>query len=305
VPVAVTGAIAVENIMEFTGKIAGWTDIVSNHGGPPRYTADNLRVQHGGYGVRITSWMAYLGVRSVLVGAAGHDFTEHGAWLEQRGVDTSSVRISCAQRTAAFYLITDASRGKVVSYYPGAMTEASEIDLVAIAERAGGFDLVVIGPNDPKAMIRHTRECREAGIPFAADPSDQLAYMTGQEIKDLVRGAAYLFGNEEDKTVLEETTGWSHEEVLREVGVRITTLGSRGARLDRDDTDPVVIPAGQSIEPAGYTAAGCAFRAGFLVGLSWRLAIEHAVQLGNLVAAHALGSAHALGGATASSAAIA
>lgn len=298
-PVAVTGAIAVENIMEFTGKIAGWADLIGNHGAPLRFTADSLRVQHGGYGVRITSWMAYLGVRAVLVGAAGHDFTEHSAWLEQRGVDTSSVRISFAQRTAAYYLIADAARGQVVSCYPGAMAEASEIDLVAIAERVGGFDLVVIGPNDPKAMLRHTRECREAGIPFAADPSKQLARMTGQEIKDLVRGAAYLFENEEDKSVLEETTGWSHEEVLREVGVRITTLGSRGVRLDRDGTDPVIIPAVQGIDPVGYTTAGCAFRAGFLVGLSRRLTLEHAAQLGNQVAAHSLGDA------VASSAAIA
>lgn len=298
-PVAVTGAIAVENIMEFTGKIADWAGIIGDQGAPPRFTAENLRVQHGGYGVRITSWMAYLGVRAVLVGAAGHDFTEHSAWLEQRGVDTSSVRISYAQRTAAYYLIVDAAHGQVASYYPGAMTEASEIELVAIAERVGGFDLVVIGSNDPKAMLRHTRECRETGMPFAADPSKQLARMTRQEIKDLVRGAAYLFENEEDKSVLEETTGWSHEEILREVGVRVTTLGSRGARLDREGTDPVVIPAVQGIEPAGYAAAGCAFRAGFLAGLSWRLTLEHAARLGNLVAAHALGSA------VASSAAIA
>ncbi len=45
-------------------------------------------------------------------------------------------------------------------------------------------------------MARHTDECRELGVPFAADPSQQLARLSGDEAARLIDGAAYLFTNE-------------------------------------------------------------------------------------------------------------
>ncbi len=50
------------------------------------------------------------------------------------------------------------------------MSEARDIELAPIAERTGAFDFVVIAPNDPEAMIRHTNECRERGYPFHRRP---------------------------------------------------------------------------------------------------------------------------------------
>ena len=64
---------------------------------------------------------------------------------------------------------------QIATFYAGAMTEAREIELGPIAARAGGLDLVVISANDPEAMLRHTDECRTRGLPFAADPCQQLA----------------------------------------------------------------------------------------------------------------------------------
>ena len=59
------------------------------------------------------------------------------------------------------------------------MSEAREIELAPIADRVGGLDLVLISANDPEAMLRHTEECRPRGYPFAADPSQQIAWMDG------------------------------------------------------------------------------------------------------------------------------
>ena len=41
---------------------------------------------------------------------------------------------------------------------------------------------MIIGANDPDAMFLHTEECRRARLPFAADPSQQLARLAGEEI---------------------------------------------------------------------------------------------------------------------------
>ena len=54
------------------------------------------------------------------------------------------------------------------------MAEAAEIELAPVSAHVGTPDLVVVGPNDPTAMVRHTDECRERGYPFAAEILDSL-----------------------------------------------------------------------------------------------------------------------------------
>ncbi|MFO7252825.1 MAG: PfkB family carbohydrate kinase, partial [Actinomycetes bacterium] len=163
-----------------------------------------------------------------------------------------------------------------------------EIELGPIAERVGGLDLVVIGPSDPEAMLRHTDECRQRGIPFAADCSQQLARMEGPEIRRLIEGAAYLFSNDYEKALIEQKTGWSDEEVLDRVGVRVTTLGPKGARIDIKGEPSVHVPPAPERRKVDPTGVGDAFRAGFLAGLSWGLPLERCAQIGNLTATHVL-----------------
>ena len=72
---------------------------------------------------------------------------------------------------------------------------------------------VLIGANDPEAMTRHTEECRFRGYPFAADPSQQLARMEGDDIRPLVEGATYLFTNEYESALIHQKTGWSQADI--------------------------------------------------------------------------------------------
>ena len=84
---------------------------------------------------------------------------------------------------------TDADHNQIGSFYTGAMSEARQIELKTVADRVGGLDLVLIGADDPEAMLRHTEECRTRGIPFAADFSQQIARMDGDDIRILLEGA--------------------------------------------------------------------------------------------------------------------
>ena len=59
---------------------------------------------------------------------------------------------------------------QIATFYAGAMSEAREIELGPIADRVGGLDLVVVGANDPEAMLRHTDECRTRGHPVRRRP---------------------------------------------------------------------------------------------------------------------------------------
>ena len=72
------------------------------------------------------------------------------------------------------------------------------------------------------------------------------------------------------------------------MGVRVTTLGAAGARVDRRGEPPIIVPPVPDVAPQEPTGAGDAFRSGFLAAIAWGLSLERAVQLGNMLAVHAL-----------------
>jgi adenosine kinase len=137
-------------------------------------------------------------------------------------------------------------------------------------------------------MIRHTDECRQRGMPFAADPSQQLARMHRDEIRQLVDGATYLFTNEYEAALTERKTGWSSGEILERVAVRVTTLGARGVLVERKGEAPVRVTCPVEDRKADPTGVGDAFRAGFLAGVAWELPLERCAQIGSLIATYVI-----------------
>lgn len=252
------------------------------------FLVDELVIRRGGTAANIAFGLAQLGVRPVLVGAVGHDFADYRSWLERHGVDCDSVHVSETAHTARFLCTTDADHNQLASFYPGAMSEAREIELAPIAARVGGLDLVVISPNDPEAMLRHTEECRESGIPFAADPSQQLARMEGAEIRRLVAGARYLLCNDYEAGLIEAKTGWSHDDILGQVAVWVVTKGAQGCTVFVSGQPALEIPTVPESHRIDPTGVGDAFRAGFLAAVTWGLPLERAAQVGNLIATHVI-----------------
>ena len=155
---AITGSIATDHLMHFPGRfaeqlLAEQLDRVSLS-----FLVDDLVIRRGGVGANIAFGMGVLGQRPVLVGAVGADFADYRAWLERHGVDCDSVYVSEIAHTARFVCTTDDDMCQIASFYAGAMSEARNIELAPVAERVGGLDLVLIGANDPEAMLRHTDE---------------------------------------------------------------------------------------------------------------------------------------------------
>jgi adenosine kinase len=284
VRIAVTGSIATDHLMTFPGRFADQLVADQLHTVSLSFLVDALDVRRGGVAANICFGMGQLGTGPILVGAAGSDFDEYRAWLDRHGVDTASVRISETLHTARFVCTTDADHNQIGSFYTGAMSEARLIELKAVADRVGGLDLVLIGADDPEAMLRHTEECRSRQIPFAADFSQQIARMGGDEIRTLLEGATYLFSNEYEKGLIESKTGWTDAEILSKVGHRVTTLGARGVRIESVGQDPVEVGVPEEKAKVEPTGVGDAFRAGFLSGLSWGVSLERSAQLGCMLA---------------------
>lgn len=286
--IAVTGSIATDHLMTFPGRFTEQLLADKLHKVSVSFLVDGLVIRRGGVAANIAFGLGCLGVRPLLVGSVGRDFAEYRTWLDQHGVDTSGVRESAELHTARFVCTTDTDLNQIASFYPGAMNEDAYLDLSGLA---GMIDLVVIGAGNPIAMLNLTKQCRAQQIPFANDTSQQLATLDGDQIKELVTGAAYLFSNDYEASLIEHKTGWSDAELTAQVGVRVTTLGADGARVDQAGEETVLAGPVKDVSPADPTGAGDAFRAGFLAGVAWGLSLERAAQLGNLVAVHALETA--------------
>jgi len=286
VSLLVTGSIATDHLMTFAGKFSDSLVVDQLDKISLSFLVEDLEVRRGGCAANIAFGLGCLGLRPVLVGAVGEDFVDYRSWLERHHVDCDSVRVSESKHTARFVCTNDSTMAQIASFYPGAMSEARDIELAPVEKRIGGIDYVLVGPNDPEAMLRHTEECRDRGYPFIADPSQQLAFGDGDMIRQLIDGAAILFANEYEAALIEKKTGWSADEVLSRVGTSVVTLGAAGVRVERKGEEPIVVPAVPEIEKVEPTGVGDAFRAGFMAALEWRLGLERAAQLGCLLAVY-------------------
>lgn len=282
--IAVTGSIATDHLMVFPGSFANQFLAESLDKVSLSFLVDRLDIRRGGVAANIAFGLGRLGGRPLLVGAVGADFAAYRDWLEAHGVETKWVHVSSTKHTARFLCTTDDYQNQIASFYPGAMSEARTIELLPIADGSGGLDLVLISPNDPEAMLRHTDECRERGYPFAADPSQQLATLGRAEVRALVDGASYLFTNEYEHDLLLSTARWTREQVLARVGSWVTTLGADGVRIESAGAPAItvgVVPDRGKVDPTGV---GDGFRAGFLSGLDAGLSMVRAAQAGCMVA---------------------
>ena len=289
--IIVTGSIAYDYLMSFPGSFT--EHLLPDHlqRVSLSFLVDSMDKRRGGCAPNIAYTLALLGERPVLMGTAGQDFDDYRRWLDGAGIDTSLVRQIGDKFTASFFCSTDKSGNQIASFYTGAMAHAGELSF----RDAGGCDLAIISPNDPGAMVRHARECRELGIPYIYDPSQQLARMDGAAITDGVIGARIIVCNDYEYQILREKTGLDAAAMLKTAEAVIVTKGEKGSSIllrDRTVETPAIAPA-EAVDPTGV---GDAFRGGLMKGLAAGASWETCGRLGSVAATYALehmgGSSH-------------
>ncbi|MFB9414292.1 carbohydrate kinase family protein [Dactylosporangium matsuzakiense] len=285
--IAVSGSIATDHLMTFPGEFAGQLlaerlDVVSLS-----FLVDELVVRRGGVAANIAYGLGLLGLRPVLLGGVGADFGDYRAWLERHGVDCSHVHVSRSRHTARFVCTTDRNQCQIASFYPGAMAESGAVRLSDIGEP---FDLVLIGADEPATMLARADECRKLGIPFAVDPSQQLARFDGADIMAFIDGARYLLTNEYEGALLEAKTGCTAAQLQARVEVRVTTLADRGVHVATRH-ERFTVPAAATARVVDPTGVGDGFRAGFFAGVLHGRSLRESARLGCLVAARVIESA--------------
>ena len=135
--VVVTGSIATDHLMTFPGRftdqfVEGKMENVSLS-----FLVDDLVQHRGGAGANMAYGLGLLGLRAG-AGRRGRQRLRRLRRLASRhGVDTGSVHWSELKHTARFTCTTDAANNQIASFYSGAMSEASLIELAPVEPRVG------------------------------------------------------------------------------------------------------------------------------------------------------------------------
>lgn len=283
--IVLTGSIAFDYLMRFPGYF-------KDHILPDQleclslsFLVESMVRQPGGIAPNIAYNLALLGGHPRLFATAGEDFAQYREEMESYGVDTSEIHLINGEFTASFFANTDLSNAQIASFYPGAMAAAADLSLLDL--KGARPDLVLISPNDPRAMVRYVMECKQLDIPYIYDPSQQIPRLSGEQISEGIAGALALFVNKYELKMIENRTGMSQEEINQQTGFMVVTLGEQGSIIYQQDQEfsiPVVTPHLIS-DPTGV---GDAFRGGFLAGYAHGWDLRLCAQMGSVAAAYCL-----------------
>jgi adenosine kinase len=284
--VLITGSIAYDYIMQFPGYFKDHILPEKIENISVSFLVDSMRRQRGGVATNIAYNLALLGERPRIMATVGQDFAEYRAWLEANNVDTSAIVEIKDDFTASFFVSTDMRQNQIASFYTGAMAHAHTLSFKEHA-RGDAIDLVVISPNDPRAMVQYARECKELRLPYVYDPSQQIIRLSGDELAEGVRGSKMTIVNEYEFEMLKNKTGWTDDQVAARTETLIVTNGEKGSQI-RVGGARIEIPPVPPRHQADPTGVGDAYRGGIIKGYLKRLSWQVTGRLGSLAATYAL-----------------
>jgi adenosine kinase len=282
--VVCTGSIAYDYILSFKGHFKDHILADKTHILNLSFLVDDLRKHRGGVAGNYAYNLALLGYPAAVLATAGSDAAEYREWLVGHGVDCHGLRLLEGEITATGFTTTDMDDNQLTGYYGGAMGRAA---MLGLDDAPPGGEALIVGPNDPAAMIRLVKECRDAGLPFVFDPAHQLPRLAAEDVAEGARGAWILIGNDYELELIMKRTGHSMDQLVKLAEIVVTTLGRDGSRIaTRSGT--VDIPPAPARRESDPTGAGDAYRAGLVAGLLRGLKLEEAGRVASLAATYVI-----------------
>ena len=282
--IILTGSVAYDYLMTFPGYfrdhlLPNKLDHISLS-----LLVDSMVRLRGGIAPNIAYTLALLGEKPRVMSTVGEDFTPYRIFLDGVGVDTSLIKVIPGDFTASCFINTDQDNAQLASFYPGAMSKADSLSFHDVATLP---DLVVISPNSPESMKQYPLECRELGIPYLYDPSQQIPRMTGDELRQGIEGADSLMVNDYELGMIQNQTGMDKAAIRSNLKFMVVTRGAQGADIytGGDVVHTPVVPPNAIVDPTGV---GDAFRGGFLAGLSRGFDWEICGKMGAVAATYCL-----------------
>ena len=276
----ICGSIAFDSVMVFQGRFRDHILPDRIHLLNVSFLVPSLRRNFGGCAGNIAYNLALLGGSGAPMATVGHDFAPYGAWLRERSVDLTHVRVIEDEYTAQAFITTDLDDNQITAFHPGAMGH-SHVNRVP---EAAGITLGVVAPDGRDGMVQHAAQFAEAGVPLLFDPGQGLPMFGGQELLDFVAKSTWIAVNDYEGQLLVERTGFSLRELAQRVRALIVTRGAEGSVIHADGRQ-ILIPAVRPEAIVDPTGCGDAYRAGLIYGLQNGLDWETTGRIASLMGA--------------------
>src|SRR3989440_9592961 len=127
--VVCTGSIAYDYILNFKGRFKDHILPDKTHILNLSFLVDDLHKRRGGVAGNYAYNLSLLGYPAAVLATAGADAAEYRAWLEERGVDCTGLRLMDGEITATGFTTTDMDDNQITGYYGGAMLRAGALGL--------------------------------------------------------------------------------------------------------------------------------------------------------------------------------
>ncbi|HEX4886166.1 MAG TPA: carbohydrate kinase family protein [Casimicrobiaceae bacterium] len=257
------------------------------------FTVGDMRREWGGCAGNIAYNLKALGGEPVVMATIGDDGAPYRERLATLGIATDGLRPIAGAFTAQAFIITDLDDNQITAFHPGAMQHSHE-------NRVGevdGIALGIVAPDGRDGMLAHAEGFRKARIPVVFDPGQGLTLFSGDELAQMVEGAAVVAVNDYEAQLLAERIGAPLETLARRVEALVVTHGAKGSSIHVGGATIHVPPVRPSalVDPTG---CGDAYRAGLLYGMGqgwdWQTTGRLASIMGALKIAARGGQNHAV-----------
>ncbi|MBS60677.1 MAG: ribokinase [Anaerolineaceae bacterium] len=279
-----SGSIAFDHLMTFPGYFRDYIMSDNLESLSLSFLTDSKTVHRGGNAPNIAYNHVLLGGKGTVLGTVGQDFHDYRTWLESVGVDTTGIVEIKDEFTASFYATTDRNNAQIASFYSGAMSHSSKLNISNLASRP---DLVVISPDDPLAMRYRVQECQSMEIPYLYDPSQQIVRLESNDLYEGIMGAQMIVLNQYEFSLLKEKIHIDETAIVETGAVLVITNGRHGSQIWSGD-DYFEIPIFPEKEVCDPTGVGDALRGGFLRAYAVGLPLDMCGRVGALSATYCL-----------------
>ena len=284
--ILVSGSLVYDHIMNFP-------DSFKNHIMPEQihilnvcFMVDKLERSWGGTAGNIAFTMKMLGGEPLLLSVLGKDGRDYLDFMKEFGLKTDYVLSDKKRSTASAYITTDADDNQITAFFGGPLALAKDKKIADFIKEK--FSLAIISPTDKEVMMQHLKECKEMGVKAIFDPGQQITAFSEIELKKMISQAEFVIGNDYEIKLLQERTGWSEEEILKNTNVLITTLGEHGSVVKTADGETVMAGVCAPLSFDDPTGAGDSYRAGFFVGYEKGFDWKTCAQMGSVAASYAI-----------------
>jgi adenosine kinase len=274
----ICGSLAYDTIMVFPERFKNHILPDKIHMLNVSFLVPEMRRNFGGCAGNIAYNLKLLGGDPYPMATVGDDFGAYHRRLETLGISTRYIRHLEGEFTPQAFITTDLDDNQITAFHPGAMME-SHLNKVADTE---GISIGIVAPDGREAMLQHSRDFEQLGIPHIFDPGQAMPLFDGEDLKTLISQANWLVANDYEFKLIQERTGLSEKQVADQLEALVITRGGEGSTLITSAGEILI----ESVEPEAIvdpTGCGDAYRSGLLYGIENNLDLVTGCRIGSLM----------------------